>query len=106
MSKTRKYPATELSTDQRELIARLVAPLEARGFSRSVFREVLADVEINVPKSSLDRWVHAYATMGSIFTAERARGATPLLDNEQCEIAAGWVLSQNDSNEAVSLASF
>ena len=106
MSKKSKYPSTELSTDQRELIARLVGPLEARGLSRSVFREVLADVEINVPKSSLDRWVHAYVATGSIFTAEKASGATPLLDNEQCEIAAGWVLSQNDSNEAVSLATF
>jgi hypothetical protein len=85
MSKKSKYPSTELSTDQRELIARLVGPLEARGLSRSAFREVLADVEINVPKSSLDRWVHAYVATGSIFTAEKASGATPLPDNEQCE---------------------
>jgi transposase len=106
MSKKRKYPSTELSTDQRELIARLVGPLEARGLSRSIFRDVLADAEITVPKSSLDRWMHAHAVTGSIFTAEKASGAAPLLDDEQCEIAAGWVLSQNDSNQVVSLASF
>ena len=46
MSKKRKYPSTELSTAQRELIARLVGPLEARGISRSVFRDILADAEI------------------------------------------------------------
>ena len=102
----RKYPSTELSTDQRELIAHLVGPLEARGISRSVLRDALADAEIPVPKSSLDRWVHAYVTTGRIFTTEKASGATPLLDDEQCEIAAGWVLSQNDSNQVVSLASF
>lgn len=95
-----------MPTAQRELIARLVGPLEARGLSRSVFRDVLADLEIMVPKSSLDRWVHAHSSTGSIFTAEKASGAAPLLDNEQCEIAAGWVLSQNDSNQVVSLASF
>jgi len=95
-----------LSTGQRELIARLVGPLEARGISRSVFRDALADAEITVPKSSLDRWVHAHAATGSIFTAEKASGVAPLLDHEQCEIAAGWVLSQNDSNQIVSLASF
>lgn len=106
MSKKRKYPSTELSTDQRELVARLVGPLEVRGISRSVFREVLADAEIIVPKSSLDRWVHAHAATGRIFTAEKASGAAPLLDDEQCEMAAGWVLSQNDSNPVVSLASF
>jgi hypothetical protein len=106
MSKKRRYPSTELPTAQRELIARLVGPLEARGLSRSVFRDVLADLEIMVPKSSLDRWVHAHSSTGSIFTAEKASGAAPLLDNEQCEIAAGWVLSQNDSNQVVSLASF
>ncbi len=106
MCKKRKYPSTELSTDQRELVARLVGPLEARGFSRSIFRDVLADAGITVPKSSLDRWVRAHADTGRIFTAEKVSGAVPLLDDEQCEIAAGWVLSQNDSNQVVSLASF
>ena len=83
-----------------------MGPLEARGISRAVFRDILADAEINVPKSSLDRWVRAHAETGRIFTAEKASGAVPLLDDEQCEIAAGWVLSQNDSNQVVSLASF
>jgi transposase len=106
MSKKRKYPSTELSIEQRELVARLVGPLEGRGISRSVFRDVLADAEIMVPKSSLDRWVRAHATTGRVFTAEKASGAAPLLDDEQCEIAAGWVLFQNDSNQVVSLASF
>ena len=101
-----KYPSTEFPTEQRKLIARLVGPLEARGISRSVFREVLADAEVIVPKSSLDRWVSAHTATGRIFSAEKASGAVPLLDDEQCEIAAGWVLSQNDSNQAVSLASF
>jgi hypothetical protein len=56
----RKYPSTELSTDQRDLVARLVGPLEMRGISRSVFRDVLVDAGIIVPKSSLDRWVRAH----------------------------------------------
>lgn len=106
MSKERKYSSTELSTNQRELIARLVGPLEVRGISRSVFRDVLAVAEIAIPKSSLDRWVRAHTTTGRIFTAEKASGATRLLDDEQCEIVAGWVLSQNDANQVVSLASF
>jgi transposase len=102
----RTYPSAELSTDKRELIAHLVGPLEARGISRAVLRDALADAKITVPKSSLDRWVHAYVTTGHIFTADKASGTTPLLDDEQSEIAAGWVLSQNDSNRVVSLASF
>ena len=106
MSKKRKYSSTELSTDQRELIARLVGPLEARGISRSVFRDLLVDAGITVPKPSLDRWVRAHAATGSVFKAEKASGAAPLLDDEQCEIAAGWVLFQNDPDQAVSLASF
>lgn len=106
MSQRRRYQSTELSTEQRELIARLVDPLEVRGISRSVFRDVLAAADISVPKSSLDRWVRSYTATGRIFTAEKASGAVPLLDREQCEIAAGWVLFQNDSNQVVSLASF
>ena len=106
MLKKSKYPSTELSTGQRELIARIVGPLGARGISRSAFRDILAEAELIVPKSSLDRWVHSHLVTGSIFTDEKASGAAPLLDDEQCEIAAGWVLSQNDSNQAVSLASF
>ena len=85
MSKKRKTPSTELSTGQRELIARLVGPLEARGISRSVFRDVLADAEITVPKSTLDRWVHAHAATGSIVTAEEASGAAPRLGHKQSE---------------------
>lgn len=106
MTKKRKYPSTELSTSQRELIARLVGPLEARGVSRSAFRSILAEAEFTVPKSSLDRWVHSCGVAGTIFTAEKSSGAAPLLDDDQCEIAAGWVLSQNDANQVVSLASF
>ena len=64
MSKKRKYPSTELTTDQRELVARLVSPLKVRGISRSVFRDILADAEITVPKSSLDRWVRDHAAKG------------------------------------------
>jgi hypothetical protein len=50
--------------------------------------------------------VHAYVTTGSIFTMEKGSGTAPLMNDEQCEIAAGWVLSQNDANQVVSLASF
>ena len=82
MSKKRKYSSTELSTGQREIIARLVGPLEARGISRTVFRDILVDAGITVSKSSLDRWVHAHATTGSIFNAEKASGAALLLDDD------------------------
>lgn len=102
----RRYPSTELSTGQRELIARLVGPLEAHGISRAAFRRILAEAEVPVPKSSLDRWVHAHLTRGTIFSAEKASGAVPLLDDDQREIAAGWVLAQNDANQVVSLSSF
>jgi transposase len=106
MVKKREYPSTELSTGQRELITRLVGPLEAHGISRAIFRTILAEAEITVSKSSLDRWVHSHLVTGTIFTTEKASGATRLLDDDHCEIAAGWVLSQNDSNQVVSLSSF
>lgn len=106
MSTKQKYPSAELSTGQRELIARLVGPLEARGISRAAFRDILADANIRVPKSSLDRWICAHISNVSIFTVEKGSGAPPLLDDDQREIAAGWVLSQNDSNQRVSIASF
>lgn len=101
-----KYPSTELTTSQRELIACLVAPLKSREISRAVFRELLAEANFTVPKASLDRWVHSYLATGKIFTSEKSSGVGSLLDAEQCEIAAGWVLSQNEENQAVSLASF
>lgn len=101
-----KYPSTQLSTGQRELIARLVGPLETHGISRTAFRDILAAADITVPKSSLDRWICAYASNSPIFTAEKGSGAPPRLDDDQREIAAGWVLSQNDSNQMVSMASF
>lgn len=106
MPTKQKYPSAELTTGQRELIARLVAPLESRGISRSAFRDILADANITVSKPSLDRWIYAHVSNASIFAADKGSGAPPLLDDDQCEIAAGWVLSQNDSNQMVSIASF
>jgi len=107
MSMTRqRYHSTELSTGQRELIAQLVGPLDARGISRAAFREILAEAKIIVAKSSLDRWICAHDSDVSIFAAEKDSGAPPLLDDEHMEIAAGWVLSQNDSHQMVSVASF
>jgi hypothetical protein len=102
----RKYPSTELTTSQRELIARLVGPLQQHGISRAVFRRILAEAHFRIPKASLDRWVHTHLTTGTVFSSEKATGAVALLDDEQCEIAAGWVLSQNDANQVVSLSSF
>lgn len=106
MVKRSRYPSTELSLDQRELLTRLVGPLEEHGISRATFRSILAEANITVPKSSLDRWVHSHLATGTVFTANKASGKAPLLDDEQCEVAAGWVLAQNDSNQVVSLASF
>ena len=106
MPPRRNYPSTELTASQRELIARLVVPLQSRGISRAVFREILAEAHLPVPKASLDRWVHSHLATGSVLSSEKAHGPGPLLDSEQCEIAAGWVLAQSDSNQIVSLASF
>ena len=90
-----QVPVNRVVDRPRELIARLVGPLEARGISRSVFRDILADAEITVPKSSLDRWVRAHAVTGKLFTAEKASGAVPLLDDAQCEIFAGLEMTGN-----------
>lgn len=106
MSPKRNYPSTELTASQRELIARMVIPLQSHGISRTVFREILAEAHVPVPKASLDRWVHSQLATGHVLAAEKAHGPGTLLDSEQGEIAAGWVLSQNDSNQVVSLASF
>jgi hypothetical protein len=106
MPPKRNYPSTELTASQRELIARLVTPLQSRGVSRAVFRDVLAEANFLVPKASLDRWAHSHLATGRVFANEKAHGPETLLNSEQCEIAAGWVLSQNDSNQVVSLASF
>ena len=46
MSKNSKYPSTELTTSQRELVARIIGPMEERGIKRSVFRDILSDAEI------------------------------------------------------------
>lgn len=101
-----KYPSTELTPSQRELIARLAGPLQARGISRAVLRDLLAEAHFLISKASLDRWVHSHLTTGQVFAVATARGSAPLLDSEQREIAAGWVLSQNEANQTVSLASF
>ena len=101
-----KNPSADLSPDTRELIARLAGPLHQRGISRQVFRECLAEADAPVPKASLDRWVHFYAQTGRVFTPVKATGAAPLLDVGQREVAAGWVLIENDEHRPVTVESF
>ena len=102
----RKYPSAELSVDKRELIARLTEFLQEQGISRELFRVGLENVGYKVSKASLDRWVNSVASSGYALSADKASGALPLLDEDEREIAAGWVLAQNDSNILVSLKSF
>lgn len=102
----RKYPSAELSVDQRELIARLTVLLQAQGISRELFCVCLESAGYKVSKASLDRWVNSLASSGYALSADKASGARPLLDEDEREIAAGWVLAQNDSNILVSLKSF
>ena len=106
MPPKRNYPSTELTVSQRELLARLVVPLQSYGISRTILRKILAEAHLPVSRSSLNRWVHTVVATGHVLSVEKAHGPGTLLDSEQCEIAAGWVLSQNDSNQVVSLASF
>lgn len=106
MLRKRRNPSAELSTETRELVARLVGPLHKRGISRQVLRDCLAEADAPVSKASLDRWVYDYTQSGSVFSPEKATGAVPLLDAEQQEVAAGWVLIENDERRPVSVESF
>lgn len=106
VSQKNKYPATELSPDQRELMARLTEPLQAQGIPRDLFRACLDNAGYQVSKASLDRWVCSLASSGRALSTTKASGARPALDEDEREVAAGWVLVQNDSNILVSLNSF
>lgn len=106
MLRVHKNPSTELSTDTREVIAHLVGPLHKRGISRQIFRDCLAEANAPVSKASLDRWLYDYTQSGSIFKPEKASGAAALLDAQQQEVAAGWVLIENDEHRRVSVESF
>jgi hypothetical protein len=101
-----KYLSTEASTDVREFIARLAEPLRRRGVDRKSYRDALTEAGVTVPKSSLDRWVAHLNDNNSVYTAAKASGAAPLLDEVEREVAAGWVLVQFDEQKIVSVASF
>lgn len=102
----RKYLSTDVSTDVREFIARLAEPLRKRGMDRKSYRDALAEAGVTVPKSSLDRWAAHLDDHNSVYSAAKASGATPLLDEVEREVAAGWVLVQFDEHKIVSVASF
>ena len=106
LPRNRKYPSTDLSPDQRELIARLAEVQQAQGISRERFRLCLENAGYGVSKASLDRWVNSVTSSGYALSADKASGARPLLDEDEREVAAGWILVQNDSNVLVSLSSF
>jgi len=102
----RHYPSTDLSPDQRELIARLCETLQVQGVSRERLRFCLDGAGYKVSKGSLDRWVSTVASSGCALSTNKASGARPRLDEDEREVAAGWVLVQNDLNILVRLKSF
>ncbi|CAK0764633.1 hypothetical protein CCP4SC76_4150003 [Gammaproteobacteria bacterium] len=73
MPKKSKYPSTELTTSQRELVARIIGPMEARGIKRSVFRDTLSDAEFTVPKLSFVCCVTTTVSMLTIFLRDWIR---------------------------------
>ena len=67
MPKKSKYPSTDLTTSQRELVTHLVGPLDVCRINRSVFRDIISDTEFTVPKSSFDRCVATTVFMRTTF---------------------------------------
>lgn len=106
MTSKRTYASTEYSVEVRELIGRLWGPLRERGVTIQDYLASLADAGYAVPRTSLDRWAARSTERGTPFKKVKLSGREALLDDEQEEVAAGWVLCQVDRNIPVSAASF
>ena len=96
----RRYPSAELSVVERELIARVTVFLQEQGLSRELFRVCLENAGYKVSKASLDRWVNSVASSGYALSTDKASGARALRDEDEREIAAGWVLAPIPFNGA------
>ena len=91
----RKYSAALLDNSEKTLIARLCIALKSYGITQQLFLKILNDIDVDVDTRTMDRWKHNINNGIDVISTEKNSGRISLLDREQLDVAAGFVLSQN-----------
>lgn len=106
MDKALSNSAADIPDIFKTPLAVLYKALHERGVNRADFLECWERTGYSLSGSQLDRWVARLDTVGSAIKEDKKSGVPPLLDREQRDVVAGWVLHENETGKLVSLLSF
>jgi Mn-dependent DtxR family transcriptional regulator/transposase len=106
MNTIKRYRAARTPAEVRTFAARLFVELERRSVKRKLTLEAMDAAGYTPSTRTLSRHIQAARLGGDVLSKEKATGRAPSLDEEQREIAAGFVLAQNSANLQVHLADY
>jgi len=98
-----EYAARALSVDTRNTVGALYAAMKRLGWARSERDAVLREAGLGLPRPTLDRYVRAVEAAVKPVPGSGGTGRKAALTSEQERFFAGWILSENDRNEIVTL---
>jgi len=106
LNRKRKYNAADIADTTKTALAQLYLAQRAQGKRRRDFLADLKAAHLVVSKSSFNNWVARVDAGGTAISTEKATGAAVALSRSERDIAAGWVLSQNQAGVAVHLRDY
>ncbi|CAK0759795.1 transposase [Gammaproteobacteria bacterium] len=100
------YRATQTSTEVRAFAARVLVGLEELGIKRKLVLDVMSEAGY-VPSARTVRRHRGRARSGEdVLSPEKPSGRPPMLDEDEREICAGFVLAQNLAHKDVHLEDY
>ena len=100
------YRATQTSTEVRAFAARVLVGLEKLGIKRELVLDVMSEAGY-VPSARTVRRHRGRARSGEdVLSPEKPSGRPPMLDEDEQEICAGFVLAQNLAHKDVHLEDY
>lgn len=94
MAERGEYAGAGYSTDVKAALGAIGHGLRERGWSVREVGALFSDVGYDAGDETLRRWSNASGAGEPVISLEKKSGSTKKVDDEQRQVAAGWVLSQ------------
>jgi transposase len=100
------YKAARISNDVKSFAAKLFIEFERNGMTRKEFLEKMKNAGYKMGKSTLNRYISSVDATGHALSITKCPGPIGALDEEERQIAAGYVFSCNEKNILVHLKDY
>src|SRR5262245_47343819 len=103
---TRKYQASQTPAEVRTFAAGMLAGLEKLGVKRKLVLDAMREAGYAPSARTVRRHEKRARSGEDVLSSEKASGRTPMLDEAEREICAGFVLAQNLAHKDVHLTDY